>query len=163
MFESEKAWSFLEHPTAAWLSCQITEAFPCDTALRFLLRDRDSSYSSELRRRAEAIDITEAITAPRSPRPNAYVERVIGSLRRDCLDHILIFNERHLRRVLSSYFDYYQLLGRRFRNSGSHPVPTENLIPLRPAHRTPSYANLKALTASIRVHEHLGPPADRGA
>jgi len=72
------------------------------------LRDRDASYGSEFRSRVEAMSITEVITAPRSPWQNAYVERVIGSIRRECLDHIVIFNERHLRRVLSSYIDYYQ-------------------------------------------------------
>src|SRR6266853_1095395 len=90
-----------EHPTAAWLSRQVTEAFPWDTAPRYLLRDRDASYGQHFRRRVEAMGITEIITAPRSPWQNAYVERVIGSIRRECLDHIVIFNERHVRRVLS--------------------------------------------------------------
>ena len=97
-----------EHPTAAWLSRQVTEAFPWDTAPRYLLRDRDASYGSAFRSRVEAMGITEVITAPHSPWQNAYVERVIGSIRRECLDHLMIFNERHLRRVLSSYVDYYQ-------------------------------------------------------
>lgn len=96
------------HLTAAWLSRQVTEAFPWDTAPRYLLRDRDASYGSYFRSRVQAMGITEVITAPRSPWQNAYVERVIGSIRRECLDHIVIFNERHLRRVLSSYNDYYQ-------------------------------------------------------
>jgi transposase InsO family protein len=97
-----------ERPTAAWLSRQVTEAFPWDTAPRYLLRDRDGSYGTYFCNRVEAMGITEVITAPRSPWQNAYVERVIGSIRRECLDHIVIFNERHLRRVLSSYVDYYQ-------------------------------------------------------
>jgi transposase InsO family protein len=97
-----------EHPTAAWLSRQAIEAFPWDTAPRYLLRDRDASYGLEFRSRVEAMNITEVITAPRSPWQNAYVERVIGSIRRECLDHLVIFNERHLRRVMSSYVDYYQ-------------------------------------------------------
>jgi transposase InsO family protein len=97
-----------EHPTAAWLSRQVTEAFPWDTAPRYLLRDRDASYGQHFRKRVAAMGITEVITAPRSPWQNACVERVIGSIRRECLDHIVIFNERHLRRVLSSYVDYYQ-------------------------------------------------------
>ena len=96
------------HPTAAWLSRQVTEAFPWDTSPRYLLRDRDASYGSEFRSRVEAMNIAEVITAPRSPWQNAYVERVIGSIRRECLDHVVIFNERHLRRVVSSYVDYYQ-------------------------------------------------------
>jgi transposase InsO family protein len=97
-----------QHPTAAWLSRQVTEAFPWDTAPRYLLRDRDASYGSYFCNRVEAMGITEVITAPHSPWQNAYVERVIGSIRRECLDHVVIFNERHLRRVLSSYVDYYQ-------------------------------------------------------
>jgi putative transposase len=97
-----------EHPTAAWLSRQVTEAFPWDTAPRYLLRDRDATYGSVFRSRVEAMGTKEVITAPRSPWHNAYVERVIGSIRRGCLDHIVIFNERHLRRVLSFYVDYYQ-------------------------------------------------------
>jgi putative transposase len=96
-----------EHPTAAWLSQQVTEAFPWDTAPRYLLRDRDASYGSEFRSRVKAMGITEVITAAHSPWQNAYVERVIGSIRRECLDHLVIFNERHLRRVLSTYVDYY--------------------------------------------------------
>jgi transposase InsO family protein len=97
-----------EHPTAAWLSRQVTEAFPWNTAPRYLVRDRDSSYGAYFSNRVQAMDIAEVITAPRSPWQNAYVERVIGSIRRECLDHIVIFNERHLCRVLSSYVDYYQ-------------------------------------------------------
>jgi transposase InsO family protein len=97
-----------EHPTAAWLSRRVTEAFAWDTAPRYLLRDRDASYGFDFRGRVQAMGITEVITAPHSPWQNAYVERVIGSIRRECLDHIVIFNERHLRRVLSSYVDYYQ-------------------------------------------------------
>jgi putative transposase len=74
-----------------------------------LVRDRDASYGSVFSKRVAAMGITEVVTAPRSPWQNAYVERVIGSIRRECLDHVIIFNERHLRRVLSSYVDYYHL------------------------------------------------------
>jgi putative transposase len=95
------------YPTAVWLSRQVTEAFPWDTAPHYLLRDRDASYGSYFRSRVRAMGITEVITAPRSPWRNAYVERVIGSIRHECLDHLVIFNARHLRRVLSSYVDYY--------------------------------------------------------
>jgi transposase InsO family protein len=79
--------------------------FPWDTAPGYLLRDHDASYGR--RERVEAMGITQVVTAPRSPRQNAYVKRVIGLIRRECLDHIVIFNERYLRRVLSSYVDYY--------------------------------------------------------
>jgi putative transposase len=97
-----------QHPTAGCLSRHVTEAFPWDTAPRFLLRDRDASYGLVFRKRVEAMGITEVVTAPRSPWQNACVERVIGSIRRECLDEVGIFDERHLRRVLSSYVDYYQ-------------------------------------------------------
>ena len=97
----------IRNPTAGWLARQVTEALPWDTAPRYLLRDRDASYGSEFCKRVDAMGITEVVTAPHSPWQSAYVERVIGSIRRECLDHIVIFNERHLRRVLSSYVDYY--------------------------------------------------------
>ncbi len=97
-----------DHPTAAWLLRQVTEAFPWDPAPRYLLRDSDASYGSYFCSRVEAMSITEVVTALRSPWQNGYVEREIGSIRRKCLDHMAIFNERHLRRVLSSYVDYYQ-------------------------------------------------------
>jgi transposase InsO family protein len=96
-----------QHPTAGWLSRQVTEAFPWETAPRFLLRDRDAAYGSVFSKRVAAMGINEVVTAPRSPWQNAYVERVIGSIRRECLDHLVIFNERHLCQVLSSYVDYY--------------------------------------------------------
>ena len=98
-----------QHPTATWLSQQVIEAFPWDTAPSFLPRDRDASHGSVFSKRLAAMGITEVVTAPRSPWQNPYVERVIGSIRRECLDHVIIFNERHLRRVLSSYLDYYHL------------------------------------------------------
>ena len=90
-----------------WLSRQMTEAFPWDTAPRYLLRDRDKSYGPAFRHRVRAMGITEVITAPRSPWQNPYAERLIGSIRQECLDHVIIFSERHLRRVLSSYFQYH--------------------------------------------------------
>ena len=95
------------NPTQGWLARQITEACPWDTAPRFLLRDRDASYGQTFRDRVQAMAIEEVVTAPRSPWQNAYVERIIGSIRRECLDHVVVFDERHLRRVLSAYFRYH--------------------------------------------------------
>jgi transposase InsO family protein len=89
-----------QNPTQLWLSGQMTEAFPWDTAPRYLLRDRDKSYGPAFRHRVRAMGITEVITAPRSPWQNPYAERLIGSIRRECLDHVVILDERHLRRVL---------------------------------------------------------------
>src|SRR6202040_2550213 len=85
----------------------VIEAFHWDTAPHYLLRDRDASYGSVFSKRVAAMGITEVVTAPRSPWQNAYVERVIGSIRRECLNQVVIFNERHLRHVLASYVDYY--------------------------------------------------------
>src|SRR5450759_2812361 len=85
----------------------MTEAFPWDTTPRYLLRDRDASYGPVFRDRVQVMAIKEVVTAPRSPWQNPYVERLIGSIRRDCLDHIINFNESRLRHVLSSYFQYH--------------------------------------------------------
>jgi len=86
---------------------QIVEAFPFDTAPRYLLQDRDSIYSEHFRRRVKSLGIEEVVTAPRSPWQSPYVERLIGSIRRECLNHVIVLNERHLRRRLRSYFTYY--------------------------------------------------------
>lgn len=96
-----------ERPTAQWTGQQIVEAFPWDTAPNYLLRDRDGVYGSEFHRRVKSLGIEEVISAPRSPWQNAFVERMIGSIRRDCLDHVIVLNELHLKRILTSYFNYY--------------------------------------------------------
>jgi len=93
--------------TQVWLSGQMTEAFPWDTVPRYLLRDRDKAYGPAFRHRVRGMGITEVITAPRSPWQNPYAERLIGSIRRECLDHVIVLSERHLRRVLSTYFQYH--------------------------------------------------------
>jgi transposase InsO family protein len=95
------------HPTATWTAQQLIEAFPWDTAPRYLLRDRDGVYGEEFRHRVRSLSIDEVLTAPRSPWQSPYVERLIGSLRRECLDHLIVFSERHVRRVLSEYLRYY--------------------------------------------------------
>ena len=95
------------HPTAEWTARQLIEAFPEDSAPRYLLRDRDQIYGAEFRLRVKGMQIEEVITAPRSPFQNPYAERVIGSIRRECLDHLIIIGEDHLRRTLRGYFDYY--------------------------------------------------------
>jgi transposase InsO family protein len=86
---------------------QIREVFPWDTAPRYIIRDRDGAYGQEFRARLKAMGIEEVVTAPRSPWQNPFVERVIGSIRRDCLDHVIVLNERHLRQILCSYLAYY--------------------------------------------------------
>lgn len=96
-----------EHPTAEWTAQQIIEAFPWDSALRFLLRDRDSIYGDWFRRRVKSMDIEEVLTAYGSPWQNPYLERLNGSIRRECTDHVRVFSEGHLRRILRAYFAYY--------------------------------------------------------
>ncbi|WNJ99921.1 integrase core domain-containing protein [Thalassospiraceae bacterium LMO-JJ14] len=95
------------HPTAEWIARQVVEAFPWDEAPRYLIRDRDASYGQVYVNRLSAMGIRDRPTAPRSPWQNAYVERVIGSIRRDLLDHVITLNERHLRSLLHRYADYY--------------------------------------------------------
>ena len=96
------------HPTSAWTRQQLREAFPNDANARFLVHDRDTTFDAAFGRAVEAFGLTAVRTAPRSPWQNPYVERVIGSIRRECLDHVIIFNERHLRRVLRTYVAYDQ-------------------------------------------------------
>jgi transposase InsO family protein len=96
------------HATAQWTARQLLEAFPGDHAPRYLLRDRDSAYGLEFSEMAKSFGIPEVLTAPQSPWQNAYRERLIGSIRRECLDHVMVLNEPGRRRVLKSYFAYYE-------------------------------------------------------
>jgi transposase InsO family protein len=94
------------HPTAEWLARQISEAFPWDTQSDYLIRDRDSAYGEIFKKRVRAMGIQDRPIAPRSPWQNGHAERLIGSVRRECLDYVIILNEAHLRRVLKGYADY---------------------------------------------------------
>jgi putative transposase len=96
-----------EHPTAHWTARQIVDAFPNDTAPSYLLRDRDRVYGEPFRHRVKGLGIGEVLTAPHSPWQNPFVERLIGSVRRECLDHVVVLGDRHLRRILTAYFAYY--------------------------------------------------------
>jgi putative transposase len=96
-----------EHPTAHWTAQQIVEAFPDDCAPPYLLRDRDSVYGHVFQQRVKGMSICEVLTAPQSPWQNPFAERLIGSIRRECLNHVLVLSERHLRRILIRYFAYY--------------------------------------------------------
>jgi putative transposase len=96
-----------ENPTALWTAQQIVEAFPWDSAPRYLLRDRDAIYGGAFQKRIHAMGIEQVLSAPRSPWQNPFVERLIGTLRRDCLDHVVALNERHLRRIVARYVTYY--------------------------------------------------------
>ena len=105
------------HPTAEWVAQQIIEAFPWDCAPRYVIRDRDSVFGALVRARIKTTGIEEVATAPRSPCQNPFVERTIGSNRRECLDHLIVIDERHLRRILKSYFDHYHRFRSRRRRS----------------------------------------------
>lgn len=94
-------------PTTAWVSKQLRHAFPFESAPRYLIRDRDGIYGDEVRRCLAGLNIEEVLTAPRSPWQSPYVERLIGSIRRECLNHMIVWNEQHLRYILTSYLSYY--------------------------------------------------------
>ena len=95
------------HPTAEWIANQITQACGWKQAPRYLIRDRDGAYGEVFIRRVRSMGIRDRPTSPRSPWQNAYAERLIGSIRRECLDHVVVFGERHLRHVLLTYMYYY--------------------------------------------------------
>jgi transposase InsO family protein len=95
------------NPTAEWISRQITEAFPWNSAPRYLIRDRDTAYGPLFVQRLHAMGIRDKPIAPRSPWQNPYVERLIGTIRRECLDHMIVFGQAHLRRVLGKFAAYY--------------------------------------------------------
>src|SRR6266496_4995101 len=95
------------NPTAEWTARQLVQAFPEETAPRFLVRYRDRIYGERFRGTVEMLGIEEVVTAARAPWQNPYAERLIGSLRRDCLDHVIVLDEVHLQRILARYFKYY--------------------------------------------------------
>ena len=95
------------HPSAEWLARQLTEAYGWQQAPRYIIRDRDRIYGGVFLRRVRAMGIRDRPIAPRSPWQNGCAERLIGSIRRDCLDHVVVFGERHLRSLLKSYQEYY--------------------------------------------------------
>jgi len=96
-----------DSPTARWAAQQMVEAFPDDSVPRYILRDRDRIYGGDFVRRVRSMGIEEVLIAPRSPWQNPYCERMIGTLRRECTDHMIVLSERHLRRILREYLDYY--------------------------------------------------------
>ena len=102
---------------------QITEAFLWDSAPRHVIRNRDSVYGDLVRARIKAMGLEEVVTAPRSPRQNPFVERMIGSIGRECLDHLIVIDERHRRCILASYFNYYHRSRTHLSLSKDSPVP----------------------------------------
>jgi transposase InsO family protein len=101
------AASATQHPNSRWLGQQIINAYPWNTAPRFLIRDREKVFGKEFSRRVAGMDIEEILTAIRSPKMNAHCERVIGTLRRECFDHIIVWNERHAQRLIRDAVVYY--------------------------------------------------------
>jgi len=96
-----------EHPSAEWTAQQVVQAFPWDDTPRYLLRDRDSIYGAPFRQRVRNVGIQQILISHHCPWQNPYVERLIGSIRRECLDHVIVLGEDHLRKVLRRYFAYY--------------------------------------------------------
>jgi transposase InsO family protein len=101
------AVSVTSNPSAEWIAGQVTDAFPWNQAPQHLIRDRDAAFGPAYTRCIRAMGIRDHPMAPRSPRQNGHVERLIGSIRRECLDHVVVFGEAHLRRVLKTYASYY--------------------------------------------------------
>lgn len=118
-------FNITEAPTAVWTGQQIVEAFPWDTAPKYMVRDRDGTYGLKFQRRVDSLGIEQVRTSPRSPWQSPYVERVIGSIRRECLDHLIVFDERHLRRVLREYIDYYNRSRTHLGLEKDCPIPRE--------------------------------------
>ena len=116
------------NPTAEWIARQLTEAFPWDDAPKYLIRDRDQIYGAVVARPLRAMGIRDKLTARASPWQNGCAERLIGSIRRECLDHIIVLGEAHLRRILKSYADYYN--GVRTHRSLNKDAPVSRQIQL---------------------------------
>ena len=121
------------HPTAEWIARQITEAFPWSEAPRYLIRDRDRVYGAAVTHRLRAMGIRDKPIAPGSPWQNGFAERLIGSIRRECVDHVIVFGEAQLRRILTKYAAYYNEL-RTYQSLGKDaPIPRVSAIS---AHRS---------------------------
>jgi transposase InsO family protein len=124
------------NPTAEWVARQITEAFPWNEAPRYMIRDRDHIYGAVVTRRLRAMGIRDRPTAPASPWQNGYAERLIGSIRRECLDHVIVWGEPHLRRIVRSYANYYNnMRTHRSLNKDapiSRPIQRTGIISSRP-------------------------------
>ncbi len=111
------------NPTSEWAARQLLEAFPWDSPPRYLLRDRDGIYGEKFHEAVTWLGIREVLTAPKSPWQNPYLERLIGSIRRECLDHVIVLNGTGLRRVLKSYFEYYERTRTHLSLEKDAPIP----------------------------------------
>ena len=141
----ELVWiSVTTRPTAGWVARQITEAFPWNEAPRYMIRDRDRIYGAVVTRRLRAMGIRDRATAPASPWQNGFAERLIGSIRRECLDHIIVLGEVHLRGILKSYAHYYN--GVRTHRSLDKDAPV-----FRPVQRT-GVISSRAILGGLHHH-----------
>ena len=132
------------NPTAEWIARQITEAFPCDDAPQYLIRDRDRIYGAIVTCRLRAMGIPDRPTAPDSPWQNGFAERLIGSIRRECVDHFVVLGEAHLRRILRSYARYYNEI--RTHRSLDKDAPVS-----RPVHRSGMISS-RAILGGLHHH-----------
>ena len=132
------------HPTAEWVARQITEAFPWDGAPGYIIRDCDRIYGSVVTRRLRAMGIRDKPAAPASPWQNEYAERLIGSIRRECVDHIIVLGEAHLRQILRSYADYYNRV--RTHRSLDKDAPVRRLV------RRTGVINSRAILGGLHHH-----------
>ena len=120
-----------DHPTAAWTARQVVDAFPYDSAPRHLLRDRDATYGGDFTRRIAGLGMRKLLIAPRAPWQNPFAERLIGSIRRECLDLVIVLNERHLRRLLRAYLAYYNTTRPHQALHNDSPLPRDVHPPAR--------------------------------
>jgi len=147
------------HPTAPWVAQQLREAYPFDTAPRYLIRDRDGIYGLEVRECLKSLGIEEVVIAPRSPWQNPYVERLIGRLRRELLDHVVVPNERHLRKLLRQFLATYYHAARCHQSlDGNSPDPRPFQLPKMGKVRcSPLGVRLPAsVKQSYRIHDGSG-------
>jgi len=126
-------FNVITNPTARWTAQQLIEAFPFDEAPRYLIRDRDGTYGNHFQDRVRTMNIGDVLCAPRSPWQNPYCERVIGSIRRECLNHVIVLHERHLMRILRDYFTYYHRCRTHLSLDRNSPEPR----PIEPSSRGP--------------------------
>jgi transposase InsO family protein len=143
------------NPTAEWVARQITEAFPWDEAPRHLIRDRDRIYGSVVTRRLRAMGIRDKPTAPASPWQNGFAERLIGSIRRECVDHIIVLGEVHLRQILQSYARYYNDI-RTHRSSDKDAPVSRQIQRSEASNHTPSLADFTTTTPELKFSVHTG-------
>jgi transposase InsO family protein len=140
--------SVTAHPTAEWVARQITEAFPWNEAPGYMIRDRDCIYGAVVKRRLRAMGIRDKPIAPASPWQNGFVERLIGSIRRECVDHIIVLGQAHLRRILESYARYYN-------ETRTHLALEKDAPVSRPVQRT-GMVRSRAILGGLHHHYDRG-------